>query len=272
MGDDEITILLLVAGAAGAGIIATSPSLMPRAFTERNPGIGLLRLASAFTILWTAYVIQFHGDPSITGIYIAFYVILAYSAAKIFGHFIGGWLCGIHTRSDIYERRNTAAAIVIAALIAAHGFLFGASLWGEADPLSDDEGGWWIPIGFFLMAWFVLFAATALYIRREPTGFLRQIRQERDTGLAISAAVYLLTCAYLLFNGVAGDFWGWRHGLFGMGAIALMLLGREIILLATSTAQAPGPIQRVFEQVLYVGLGAISWALGRAVDQAYIGG
>lgn len=272
MGDDEIMIMVFIGALGIAGAVANSPSLMPRAFTDGNPGIGLLRLSVSFGMVWTAYVLAFHGDPSIVGIYVVFYLVLAYSATKFFGQALGAWFHGLSVRGDVYERRNTAAAIFVAAYTVAVGFLFGSSLWGEADPLSDDEGGWWIPVGFFALGWITLFVAARLYLWREPGTFLRQLRQERDTGMAVSAAVYLLTCAYLLFDGVAGDFWGWRHGVLGMGTIAMMLIGHEIVLLMGGRGAAPGPVRRLIERVVYVVLALVSSQLQRVIDQAYMAG
>lgn len=267
MSDDEIFIFL-VSGVAGlVGAIATRVSSLPRIYTENNPGIGLMRVVIVAAIVWTAYVIQYHGDPSIQGIYVVFYLVMAYGVTKIFGQ-LGTRVYGVHLRSDVYERKNSAGALFIASFTLATGIVFGGSLWGEADPLSDAEGGWWIPLGFFFLGWVTLVFSTALYLWREPGQFRRQICQERDNALALSAAVYVVTTATLVLEGVAGDFWGWRHGILGMGTIALMLAGHELVLYA---GNARSGVLRLFERSMYIALAAVVWCLNRMIDQFYVG-
>lgn len=269
MSDDEIMVLIasLVAGIAGAA--ATRSSRLPDVYTSKNPGIGLLRLAVVASVAWTAYVIQFHGDPSITGVYVFFYLMMAYAIVKVFGQLSTG-LFGVTLRLDVLERRNFPAAQFLAAFALATGIIFGGSLWGEADPLSDAEGGWWIPVGFFLMGWITLVSATALYLWREPGRFHDQVCRDLNTGLAQSAAVYVLSTSTLLLQGVAGDFWGWRHGILGMGTIALMLAGHEMIAFRGDTAR-PSVKIRMFEQGMYVGVAVLAWIANRAIDLAYTG-
>lgn len=269
MSDDEIMVMVFSGIAALVGAHVTHISSLPSQYTKGNPGIGLTRLAVLASVVWTAYVIQYHGDPSIAGIYVFFYLLMAYGVTKAFGQGVTVFF-GISLRSDVYERKNLAAAIFIAAYTLAVGVVFGGSVWGEADPLSDAEGGWWIPFGFFMMGWISLTTATGLYLWREPGSFRQQICQDRDTSLSWSAAVYVLSTASVLLKGVSGDFWGWRHGIFGMGAIAAMLLGHEIIALAGRGGR-PSFAWRVFEQIMYVGLAALSWFLLWQFDQWYVG-
>lgn len=270
MSDDEIMIMLVFGVAGGVGSFVTRVSSMPTIYSQKNPGIGLLRLAALGSVLWTAYVIQYHGDPSIVGIYVGFYLVMAYAVTKIFGQLLTA-VFGLHLRNDVYERRNWAAAIFVAAFMLATGIIFGGSLWGEADPLSGDEGGWWIPLGFFLMGWAVLVLSTAVYLWREPGKFRVQIRQERDEALAWSVAVYVISTASLLLEGVAGDFWGWRHGVLGMGTIAVMLGVHEVIGFAGRSAR-PTITYRLVERILYVGVAAVAWGINRYVDRLFGGG
>lgn len=268
MSDGEIMVMIVSGIAALIGAHVTHISSLPSLYTKRNPGIGLTRLAVLCSVAWTAYVIQYHGDPSIEGIYVFFYLLMAYGATKAFGQGISRFY-GVSLRVDVYEHNNFAAALFIAAFTLATGIVFGGSLWGEADPLSDAEGGWWIPVGFFMMGWISLAVATGLYLWREPGSFRQQVCQDRDAALSGSAAVYVLSTSTVLLKGVSGDFWGWRHGMFGMGAIALMLVGHEIVALAGGARPSFG--WRVFEQVMYVFLAALSWFLLWQFDQWYIG-
>lgn len=270
MSDDEIMVMIFSGIAGIVGAVSTRTSTMPRVYTRNNPGIGLLRLATLASVLWTAYVIQYHGDPSIQGIYVFFYLLMAYAVTKLFGQLFTA-LFGVHLRSDVYERKNFSAALFIAAFMLATGIIFGGSLWGEADPLSDDEGGWWIPVGFFLLGWSVLVFSTMLYLWREPGAFSRQIRQERDSGLAWSTAVYILSTSSLLLEGVAGDFWGWRHGILGLGTITVMLVVHELVAFAGRSAP-PSSWFRLAERLIYIGAAGAAWAANRVIDQMYMGG
>ncbi len=275
MSEDEFVVMLVSIGFGVAAAVRTRVSSLPPALTRGNPGIGLMRLAVAASLIWTAVVIRFFGDDSIRGIYVVFYMIMAYTVTKWFGQILGARLFGLHLRSDVYERKNLAASVFIAGAILATGLVFGGSLWGEADPASGDEGGWWIPLGFFLLGWGLLMTVTALYLWREPGRFRLQIRQERDTAMAWSATVYMVTTASVIFEGVAGDFWGWRHGLLGMGTIALMLVGHEMFLAMAGADDGPGKVpagRRVLEALFYVGLAAGAWSLNRLIDTTLGGG
>jgi hypothetical protein len=84
----------------------------------------------------------------VTGTYVVFNLVLGYAATKLFGQ-AGARLFGLRMRVDVLERRNVAAALVIAASTLATGLIFGGNLWGDADPVGDDEGGWWIVGAFF---------------------------------------------------------------------------------------------------------------------------
>lgn len=270
MSDDEVMIMIMSGVMGIVGFFSTRVSRFPAVYTRNNPGIGLMRLAVLGAVGWTAYVIQFHGDPSIQGIYVFFYLLMAYGFTKIFGQLLTR-VYGIRLQTDVYERKNLGAAVFVAGFTLATGIIFGGSLWGEADPLSDAEGGWWIPLGFFLMGWFCLALSTAVYLWLEPGNFRRQVCQDLNLGLAWSAAIYLVSTASLLFRGVAGDFWGWRHGVLGMGTIALMLAGHAVIALAAGKAP-PSVLLRFIERAVYIGLAAAAWAVNQAIDLKYIGG
>jgi len=273
MSEGEVAIMVLSVIAGGLMALGMSVSALPHAHTRGNPGIGLVRLAVVASVLWTAFVIQFFGDPSIEGVYVVFYLVIAYAVTKLFGQALGANLFGLSLVSEIYERKNFAGAVFVAAFTLATGIVFGGSLWGEVDFLSDDEGGWWIPLGFFFIGWLLLVIVTLLYLWREPGRFRLQILQERDSGLAVSAAIYVLSSASIIFEGVSGDFWGWRHGILGMGTIALMLVGHELLLLGAG--RGSGVIstpRRLVERHLYIVLAVVAWLLNRMIDQAYIGG
>jgi hypothetical protein len=275
MSEDEIMVMVIAIGFGITSALSTRTSSLPPAVTRGNPGIGLMRLAVAASLIWTAVVMHFFGDGSIRGIYVVFYLIMAYAVVKFFGQILGAGMFGLHLRSDVYERKNLAAAVFIAGFILATGIIFGGSLWGEADPVGNDEGGWWIPMGFFLMGWGLLVVVTALFLWREPGRFRLQIRQERDAAMALSIAVYMITSASVILEGVAGDFWGWRHGLLGMGTIAVMLVGHEIFVTVAGYGGGPGEapvVRRFLERCFYIGLAVGTWSLNRLIDMTLGGG
>lgn len=274
MSEDENFILWVSLIGAAAAAVTLSVSRLHELFTRDNPGIGMHRAAVLASLIWTAWVIAFHGDDSIRGVYVLFYFVIAYAAVKGFGQILGPAILGLSVRRDVFVRGNRPIALFTAAFALATGLIFGGSLWGEADPLSDAEGGWWIPVGFFLLGWALLAAATRLYAWRGRR-FHLQLRREHDMGMARTASVFVLSSSAVILQGVAGDFWGWKEGLLSMGTISLMLLGHEM--LTGRSDDAGGPIgdgevislRELIEHVLVVGLAVACWWLNRLIAQNY---
>ncbi|HRQ63661.1 MAG TPA: hypothetical protein PKZ76_02130 [Xanthomonadaceae bacterium] len=273
MSDDEFFIFLISFVIGVASAIALSISRLHWMFTRGNPGIGLHRLVVLLTLVWSAYVMEFHGDESIRGFYVFFYLVLTYAAVKLFGQLLGPAIMQLGVRRDVFVRGNRPVALFTAAFALATGIIFGGSLWGEADPLSDDEGGWWIPAGFFLMGWIILITASALYALRGGR-FLMQIRREHDMTAAATGAVFVLSCGAIILQGVAGDFWGWTEGFLSMGTIALMLVGHELLAgRAERDAESGRPVSHTrefLEQALFVGLAIVCWLLNRMISAHYV--
>jgi hypothetical protein len=172
MDDGEVFVFLLSLGAALAGVVVNSTASLHPLHFRGNAAPGVVRLGTLAAMAWIAYVIAFHADPSVTGVYVVFYLVMGYAAVKLFGQAAAHGF-GFRTRVDAGERRNVAAALVIAAFTVATGMIFGGSLWGEADPVGDDEGGWWIPLGFFVLGWATLMVAFALFQRGSGRGWRR---------------------------------------------------------------------------------------------------
>lgn len=276
MSEDEQLILWISLGVGTAVAFILSASRLHELHTRDNPGVGLHRAAVILTLAWTGYVMAVHGDDSIRGIYILFYFVLAYAAVKGCGQLLGPHLLGFSVRRDVLVRGNRPAALFTASFALATGLIFGGSLWGEADPLSDAEGGWWIPVGFFLLGWGILMVVTAFYSRRGGR-LARQFRREHDMGAARTGAVFVLSSTAVILQGVAGDFWGWTEGLLSMGTIALMLIGHELL------AWRPGgsgettgygelvSLRELVEHILFVGLAIGCWWLNRSIAAKYVG-
>lgn len=275
MSEDEgfVFLFCLLVGAAGAFTLSTSR--LHELFTRRNPGIGMHRAAVLLGMVWSAYVIEFHGDPSIQGVYVLFYLVLAYAAVKLFGQVLGPIVLGLDVRRDVLVRGNRPIALFTAALALSTGILCGGSLWGEADPLSDAEGGWWIPVGFFSLGWAILMVAVALYVWRGGR-FHVQLRREHDMGAARTGAMFVLSSSSLILQGVAGDFWGWTEGLLSMGTIALMLVGHE--LLGGRRTDAPPPAaggppmtaRELLQHCMFLALTLGCWWLNARIAQHFV--
>lgn len=264
MDETEVLVLIFSALLAGVGVVINRTGGLHGLYFRENPGPGIVRLAVLLAMGWIALVLWRWADPSVAGVYVFFYLIMGYAAVKFFGQSVMGWV-GIRTRVDVGERRNVPAAVVVAAFILATGLIFGGSLWGEADPVGDDEGGWWIPVTFFLVGWSALLLAFALFLRREGSHFLRGIRRDRSLADARTAAAFLLAAAVPLTDAVAGDFWGWRHGLLTFGVLAGLLLIHEVFRGWVEPGGVPGRDRRV-EAAAYAGLAALVWVVNRSLD------
>jgi hypothetical protein len=274
MSEDEHFIMMVALFGGLAAAFALSTSRLHDLFTRGNPGIGLHRVASLAALAWAAWVMAFHGDESIRGVYVFFYLALTYVAVKGFGQLLGPALLGFNVRREVFVRGNRPIAVFTAAFALATGIIFGGSLWGEADPLSDAEGGWWIPVGFFLLGWTILVAATAMYTWRGRRLHM-QLRREHDMAAARTGAVFVLSSSVVILQGVAGDFWGWTEGLLSMGTIALMLLGHEMLTGRPRDVTEPMGVgdvmswRELLEHFLVVGLAISCWWLNRVIAQSH---
>jgi hypothetical protein len=227
MDGSEVIAFLFSLLLAAAGMVATRKGSLHPLYFHGNPGPGLVRLAVILSMLWIGLVIAVWADDSVTGIYVVFYLVMGYAAVKFLGQTVVS-AYGARSRVDVAERRNVPAALVVAAFTLATGLIFGGSLWGDADPVGDDEGGWWIVVGFFLMGWVSLLIAFGLFLRREAGRIAVRLRRERSLQDARAAAIFLLSAAVVLTDAVSGDFWGWRHGILTFGVLAGMLITHQV--------------------------------------------
>jgi hypothetical protein len=247
--------------AAVIGLFGLSFPRMPTLYFRHTAGLGLARVAVAAGLAWTAYVLWNHADPSVVGVYRPFYLVIALACILWFGP-AAARAMGVRFQQDVVERHNLRAAWILAAMMLATGLIFGGSVWGDADPGGDGEGGWWIPMGFFLSGWSCLVVAAGLYAWRDGHGSLRRLRRRRDPRDAAAPALYLLSAGAVLTESVAGDFYGWTEGLTVVGAIGGMLIGRELIALVAGRAGSR-PALRIVESSLYVLWSAGFWLISR---------
>lgn len=257
MDGDEIFILIASGLTVLLWLVGEFITPLNRLFFRRAAAAGAVRLAFALSMVWVVYVLLNHADPSVVGVYRTLYFVMGLAVLAVFG--LGAASStGVRYRVDVLQRRNPAAGLLIFSFILATGMIFGGSLWGEADPGGDDEGGWWIPLGFFLAGWVSLLISTWLYRRRDTAGVRRRMRQIRNPWEVAAFSLYLLSCAWILTEAVAGDFYGWWHGLAAVGTIAAMLITRELVGLYFSKGTTARPqAMRGAEVVLY-----LLWSVG----------
>jgi hypothetical protein len=274
MSESEVVVFIVSIVLGVVGTTMNSTAAMPQLYFRGNPAPGIVRLGVLLSLAWIGLVLWRWADPSVVGIYVVFYLVMGFAAVKMFGQTAAG-LYGLRVRVDAAERRNVPAAIVIAAFTLATGLIFGGSLWGEADPVGDGEGGWWIPVAFFLLGWLTLVLAFALFELREPGSFARRLRRERSIADARAAATFLLGAAVVLTDAVAGDFWGWWHGLMSFSVLAFMLLAHEVFaprggveetVRRGSVLDGRGDAKRITESLAYLAIAGIVWLLNRAID------
>jgi hypothetical protein len=272
LAEDEVGILA-VAGIIA--IIATPLCLgwtFHRLFRRENPAAALPILTLVASVAWLAFVLRFYADPSVVGVYVFFYLVQGVAIVSLLGFFTPN-LYSLRLSVDVYQRRNMAAAIVISSFALATGLIFGGALWGDADPVGSDEGGWWIPLGFFIAGWAVLLVASAVYILSEQQSLRMRLVQDRSLVDATAAASYLLGVAVIITECVAGDFWGWTQGLLGLIVIAAMTVTHQLCsrrlpeIITTVETQSRGAIAgRHLEAIAYAVFALLFWFLQRSLS------
>ncbi len=275
MSGDEVFVLFISVFLIALGVGANWMGRLHPLYFRDNSAPGAIRLGVLAAMAWIAFVLAFFADPSVRGVYVVFYLVMGYAVVKVLGQ-TAAMMYGGRTRVDAGERRNLAAGIVIGAFTLATGLIFGGSLWGEADPVGEGEGGWWIPAAFFLLGWLVLAGAFMLFLQREKGEYTRRLRGERDLADARAAATFLLGAGVTLTDAVSGDFWGWRHGLLTFGLIASMLLVHEVFASWTGRDEAVSrqtsrqttrtDPRRMIESAAYLLLAALVWFLNRLIN------
>lgn len=277
MSGSEVFVLLVSGVMAAVGIAVNRTGGLHPLHFRGNPGPGIARLGVFLAMGWIAWVLANRADPSVVGIYVGFYLLMGYAVVKLLGQTVPA-VWGARTRVDVGERRNLAAAVLVGAFTLATGMIFGGSLWGEADPTGDGEGGWWIPVTFFLLGWGTLVLAFQVFLRGEPGRIDRRIRRDRSLEDARVAAVFLLSSAIPLTDAVAGDFWGWGHGLLTFGVLAGMLLAHEGFRAVARGGGSgedlggEGGGRRILESLVYLALALGAWGANRFLDATLGGG
>lgn len=234
-----------------------------------NPGIGLLRLGVIGAVIWCAYVLFNHADPTIEGWWTVLYAAMAFAAIKVFGQF-GAELFGPRLREDVFERKNWASAQFIAAFTFSTGLIFGGAMWGDMEGeslaygsffefLPGYEDGWWITPWFFVMGWGILAATLWFYFRRENDDFRQRVVRERDAGDAQAASLFCIACAITIAYAVQGDYLGFFHSLTGFSIIALPILAHEILRPARGHEKRSASEGWIYIAMAIIGISLAPW-------------
>ncbi len=191
---------------------------------------GIVSLSIIAALAWVVYAIMFHSDPSVQGFYALSYFMMGAALVPFLGSLTGLLVAGIRD-IDIRERDGMGAALVQGSLILSIGLIFGGSVWGEADPHSDDEGGWWIPVLFFVNGWAALVLLAIIGWRRVVRDIGSCLRNKKELPRLASFSMYLISCALIIFSQVSGDFHGWSHGISAVLATAVLLVVQELMVI-----------------------------------------
>jgi hypothetical protein len=229
LSDAEIFLLCVALFYGAIGLWAKFGTSKHKLYRPRAEAAGLVMLTSLCAMAWILYVLYNHADPSVVGFYRFFYAALGMGTLYLFGLKIAPRAIGARHAVDVLERNNMAAAVLVSSFLLATGMIYGNSLWGDADPSGGDIGGWYIPVGFFIMGWSTLWASSWLYRIRAWGDVKRRASQIRDPLQTSGFAVYILSAGWILSEAVAGDFYGWGHGIAAVAAIAAMLIIHEMI-------------------------------------------
>jgi hypothetical protein len=244
-----------------------------RMFIKRNPAAAVPMLAVVAALVWVGFVLRYYADPSVTTIYAIFYFVIGLAVIASCG-FWTPVAYGLRVGVDILQRKNLAVAWAVGAFIFVTGMIYGGCLWGEADPVGDDEGGWWIPLGFFVMGWVVLLIAVGIYIRGEPHSLRVRLVQDRSLSEARAVACYMLGVGMVITNAVAGDFWGWWEGILGLLVVTLMMVTHELCraripsVLTTVETKSAGLLEsRRLEALAYLVLASVFWVVQMYINR-----
>lgn len=267
VSDDEVIFLVFSIGLAVVCAPFILGWLKHRLYLRGNAAAAVPLLGIAAAMGWITWVLQYQADPSVVGVYQFFYWIMG--LAILLGPAIWALsLYGLRISVDVYQRRNMAVAIAIAAWIGATGLIFGGCNWGEADATGDGEGGWWIPLGFFAAGWCGLIIVTVIYLRGERHSLRKRLVQDRNRGDARAAASYVLSTAIVVTRAVAGDFQGWAAGMWGVGTVVGLMITHEFCRRAIPTVVetiddpwASAQPSRWMESGLYFLISLGFWAL-----------
>lgn len=224
----EAPLAFVAAAFAVVGVWRFFPLARNKAFAfEANPGLGMVRASLVFAGLWLWFVLATAADSGIVGFYTGLYVALGF-ACLMWG---GLWrpILGVWVTSDVVERGNLAAALVLAGFLLGTAFAFGGALTGEDSSCQGDNearpvcqeirsfspgetwgtGGWHVVLAFFALAYAEM-RTNVTMVDRIGGGLSRQVRVERDWSAGLLLGAVALASGLIAGRAAAGDFEGWR--------------------------------------------------------------
>lgn len=205
MSEDEIAILVVGGGLATwwAGLWyyrLGATSLVPDSGRLRDllrlaPLAGIAAIIATLTNLAASDV---RNAPQ----YILLYALVG--AAWVYGAGLSSAYLGVSARDDVIERRNPAAAIMIAAVILSQAAIYSGANVGNGP-------GWWVVLVSGAVAaicwvavWLVINGAAQLHER---------ITVDRDVPAAIRLGALMLAVGLICGRGAAGDWFSFNRTL-----------------------------------------------------------
>jgi hypothetical protein len=74
--DSEVIVLIFSFILAGIGTAMNRVSSLHPLYFRGNPGPGIVRLSVLLAMGWIGYVLWKYADPSVTGVYVFFYLVM----------------------------------------------------------------------------------------------------------------------------------------------------------------------------------------------------
>jgi uncharacterized membrane protein YjfL (UPF0719 family) len=239
MSGDEIVVLVLATGVA----VALWGSWFYQALRVRGPHTSfwarrlVVYLAPALCALLLYWVLRRYASHDVrdSAVYTTFYMIIGAAWVAVTVRVLN--LLGLHTRDDILERGNSAAALAIGGGLLGLAFCFAGGNVG-------DGPGWWVVIFAALLSTTTFFVLWCVLVKL--TGITEAITIDRDPASGLRASGYFVANGVILGRAVAGNWISAQTTLedfVTLGWPALVLTGAAIVLefLFRPTPRQPQP-------------------------------
>ena len=104
--DGEFMVMLISSGVAIATALATRTETFHRLYLRNNPAPGIVRLGVVLSMGWIGFVLWRYADPSVTGIYVVFYLVMGYAVVKLFGQLTAALFGAVPRRRGRAQERS----------------------------------------------------------------------------------------------------------------------------------------------------------------------